>query len=87
MRHSPKEPEEAAKERRSEKGLPVLWGIYIFNEHNAITNKNANWTPFKEGSVTSLWLFHLHSMVKIQPFLQFFPLADFMAEVFCCSFP
>ncbi len=30
---------------------------------------------------------HLHSTVKIQPFLQFSPLADFMAEAFYRLFP
>ena len=33
------------------------------------------------------WLFHLHSMVKIQPFSPVFPLADFMAETFYWLFP
>ena len=35
----------------------------------------------------SVWWFHLHSTVKIQPFSPVFPLADFMAEAFCWLFP
>ena len=38
----------------------------------------------------SMWLFHLHRTVNIQPFSPAFPLAEFMAEAFCwlfaCSF-
>ena len=30
-----------------------------------------------------MWLFHLHSVVKIQPFYPFFPLAGTTAKVFC----
>ena len=33
-----------------------------------------------------MWLFHLYSTVKIQPFSPVFPLADFMAEAFCWLF-
>ena len=44
--------------------------------------------PFCLGSVIhSMWLFHLHSTVNIQPFSPAFPLAEFVAEAFCCSFP
>ena len=31
----------------------------------------------------SIWLFHLHSAVKIQPFSPVFPLAGTTAKVFC----
>ena len=31
----------------------------------------------------SLWLFHLHSMVKIQPFSPVFLLAEYRAKAFC----
>ena len=30
-----------------------------------------------------MWLFHLHSVVKIQPFYPFFPLAGATAKAFC----
>ena len=30
-----------------------------------------------------MWLFHLHSVVKIQPFYPFFPLAGTTAKAFC----
>ena len=40
--------------------------------------------PFgnKEGFVYSLWLFYLHSAVKIRPFYPVFPLAGATAKVF-----
>ena len=51
-------------------------------------------TGEKSGSLRAIrrglsysWLFHLHSMVKIQPFSPVFPLADFMAETFYWLFP
>ena len=31
----------------------------------------------------SMWLFHLHSMVKIQPFSSVFPLAGTTTKTFC----
>ena len=31
---------------------------------------------------SSMWLFHLHSAVKIQPFSPVFPLAEFMVKAF-----
>ena len=34
----------------------------------------------------SLWLFHLHSEVKIQPFSPVFPLAESIAKAFCRLF-
>ena len=70
------------KQRRNavpKKGLPVLWGIHIFNEHNAITSKNTNW-PLSGRLCYSLWLFHLHSALKIQPFSSIFPLAGSTAK-------
>ena len=74
------------KQRRNavpKKGLPVLWGIHIFNEHNAITSKNTNW-PLSGRLCYSLWLFHLHSALKIQPFSPIFPLAGATAKAFFC---
>ena len=51
-------------------------------------------TGEKSGSLRAIrrglsytWLFHLHSMVKIQPFSPVFPLADFMAETLYWLFP
>ena len=34
----------------------------------------------------SMWLFHLHSTVKIQPFSPVFPLAESLAKAFCRLF-
>ena len=39
--------------------------------------------PFLKGSVYSMWLFHLHSAVKIQPFSPVFLLAEYRAKAFC----
>ena len=41
---------------------------------------------FFERLCHSMWLFHLHSMVKIQPFSPVFPLAESTAKVFCRLF-
>ena len=37
----------------------------------------------KERLCYSLWLFHLHSAVKIQPFSPVFLLAEYRAKAFC----
>ena len=39
--------------------------------------------PKKERPCSGLWLFHLHSTVKIQPFSPIFPLAGATDKAFC----
>ena len=48
------------------------------------SNMAQSWAqPKKERPCSGLWLFHLHSAVKIQPFYPVFPLAGATDKAFC----
>ena len=47
-----------------------------------VRGKNDPDTRYFNGSVISMWSFHLHSVVKIQPFSSVFPLAGTTVKAF-----
>ena len=54
---------------------------YVFHSVTNTKQPHSN-RANKKGSVISMWLFHLHSAVKIQPFSPVFLLAGSTAKAF-----
>ncbi|WP_337431198.1 hypothetical protein [Bilophila sp.] len=58
-------------------GGGAVWGSPL-----KATGRGAECPPFLSLALFSMWLFHLHSAVKIQPFSPVFPLAGATDKVF-----
>ena len=63
-----------------------LWSFREKSINHFLEHSQIEYQSFAIGSVRTMWLFHLHSTVKNTAFFPVFPLAEFMAKVFCWRF-